>query len=405
MSKQDVAFGAAELHAAKKRGRLGRLYHGETKIDFVGRTKLWFTLSAIFLIIGLVSLFTRGLNLGIDFEGGAIFQIPSKTMTINQARDALGPFGLSGAKVQEVTSESGRSINVQTDTLDPAKSEQVRNALATKAGITADQVSRDEVGPSWGQEISNKARNALIVFLIVITLYITLRFEFKMAVPTLIALIHDVFMTVGIYSLSGLEVTPATVVALLTILGYSIYDGIVVFDKVNENTRMVSATNGVTYSDMVNLSLNQTLMRSLNTSIAALIPIMSLLGIGSILLGAKTLEEFGLALLIGLASGAYSSIFIASPTLAILKEREPRYRDIRRRVESRTQSRRAEEAQLVESTDAADVGAGNGDGEGEGDGDGQPAREPLRVPAASATGGVRMATNIPPRPRKKGKRR
>ena len=160
----------------------------------------------------------------------------------------------------------------------------------------ADQVNRDEVGPSWGKEISTKARNALIVFLIVITLYITVRFEFKMAVPTLAALVHDVIITVGVYSLSGLEVTPATVVALLTILGYSIYDGIVVFDKVNENTRLVSATNGVSYSDMVNLSLNQTLMRSLNTSIAAVIPIMSLLVIGSLMLGATTLEEFGLAL-------------------------------------------------------------------------------------------------------------
>ena len=189
----------------------------------------------------------------------------------------------------------------------------------------------------------------------------------------------------------SVEVTPATVVALLTILGYSIYDGIVVFDKVNENTRLVSATNGVTYSDMVNLSLNQTLMRSLNTSIAAVIPIMSLLGIGSVLLGAKTLEEFGLALLIGLISGAYSSIFVASPMLAILKEREPRYRDIRRRLETRGTSRRAAEPAAVA-------------GDGEEATDGKDLKEPVRVPVGTG-GPARVATNIPPRPRKKGKRR
>jgi preprotein translocase subunit SecF len=388
VSSTDVAFGVEQ---PRKRGPFGRLYHGETRIDFIGRTKLWFTISAVFLLIGLGSLFFRGLNLGIDFEGGAVFQVPTATMSVEQARDALAPFGLTGAKVQELTSESGRSIRVQTDTLDSAESVQVRDALATKAGVTPDQVSRDEVGPSWGKEISSKARNALIVFLIVITLYITLRFEFKMAVPTLVALVHDVLMTVGIYSLSGLEVTPATVVALLTILGYSIYDGIVVFDKVNENTRLVSATNGVTYGDMVNLSLNQTLMRSLNTSITALIPITSLLVIGSLMLGAKTLEEFGLALLIGLASGAYSSIFIASPLLAILKEREPRYRDIRRRVETRGSSRRT-----VEREQAATPAP-----------DGEELEEPIKVPVGTGgTGGpARTATNIPPRPRKKGKRR
>jgi preprotein translocase subunit SecF len=386
-ASSDVAFAPPQ---PRKRGPLGRLYHGETHIDFIGRTKLWFSLSAIFLIIGLGSLATRGLNLGIDFEGGAIFQVPSNSLTVEQARDVVSGFGLGGAKIQEVTSESGRSINVQTDTLDSAESTQVRDALAAKAGVAPDQVSRNEVGPSWGKEISQKARNALVVFLIVITLYITLRFEFKMAVPTLAALVHDVLVTVGVYSLSGLEVTPATVVALLTILGYSIYDGIVVFDKVNENTRLVSATNGVTYSDMVNLSLNQTLMRSLNTSIAAVIPIMSLLGIGSLLLGAKTLQEFGLALLIGLISGAYSSIFIASPLLAIMKEREPRNRDVRRRIESRSATRRAAESEPV----AAEPTATNG----------EEIEEPVPVPATAGSS-ARVATNIPPRPRKKGKRR
>ena len=384
----------ADVLAPKRRGRLGRLYHGETNIDFIGRTKLWFTISAVFLVIGLGSLFTKGLNLGIDFEGGAVFEVPSQSLTIAQARDALGPTGIADPKVQELTTESSRFIRVQTETLKPDKAQQVQQALADAAHVNVNEVNRDEVGPSWGNEISNKARNALIVFLIVITLYISLRFEFKMAIPTLIALVHDVLMTVGVYSLSGLEVTPATVVALLTILGYSIYDGIVVFDKVHENTRLVSATNRVSYGDMVNLSLNQTLMRSLNTSITALIPITSLLLIGSLLLGATTLEEFGLALLIGLASGAYSSIFIASPLLAIYKEREPRFRDIKRRMEARPTGRRAirdiaETAGDEETSADEPVAAG--------------AARPVRPTGIAGTS--RVATNIPPRPRKKGKRR
>jgi preprotein translocase subunit SecF len=388
-----------DLLAPKRRGPFGRLYHGETNIDFIGRTKLWFTISAVFLVIGLGSLVTKGLNLGIDFEGGAVFEVPTQTLSISQARDALGPLGLSDPKVQELTSQSSRLIRVQTETLTPERSQEVQKALADAAHVGINEVNRDEVGPSWGNEISNKARNALIVFLIVITLYISLRFEFKMAIPTLIALVHDVAMTVGVYSISGLEVTPATVVALLTILGYSIYDGIVVFDKVHENTRLVSASSGMTYSDMVNLSLNQTLMRSLNTSIAALLPITSLLVIGSVLLGATTLEEFGLALLIGLASGAYSSLFIASPLLAIMKEREPRYIDLRRRMTSRG-SRSEQRASASSQADVGEDAAITEDAEAEGTPD---AGE--RQPVSTYSGPIRSSTNIPPRPRKKGKRR
>ena len=207
------------------------------------------------------------------------------------------------------------NVRVQAKTSkDPAK---VDDAVKKATGASA--VSRTQVGASWGSQISRKAVRALIFFLIIVSVYIAFRFEWKMAVATLAALVHDILITVGIYAVFGLPVTPATVIAFLTILGYSIYDGIVVFDKVHENTRLVSATNRVSYGDMVNLSLNQTLMRSLNTSITALIPITSLLLIGSLLLGATTLEEFGLALLIGLASGACWSIFIASPLLSIYK--------------------------------------------------------------------------------------
>jgi preprotein translocase subunit SecF len=189
-----------------------------------------------------------------------------------------------------------------------------------------------DVGPSWGKEITAKAQRALIVFLVLISAYIWFRFEFKMAAATMAALVHDILITVGVYSIFGLEVTPPTVIAVLTILGYSIYDGIVVFDKVDENTKVMAASGKMTYTDMVNVSLNQVLMRTLNTSLTALLPILSLLVIGSFVLGATTLQEFAIALLVGLGAGAYSSIFIASPLLAILKEREPRFTAVRERL-------------------------------------------------------------------------
>ena len=252
------------------------------------------------------------------------------------------------------------------------------------AGIAPEDVSRSFVGASWGEEITEKAVRALLFFLVAITIYVTIRFEFKMALATLAALLHDILVTVGVYSLTGFEVTPATVIAILTILGFSIYDGIVVFDKVDENTRLVSTTNRMTYSDMVDLSLNQTLMRSLNTSITALLPIASLLIVGSGFLGATTLQEFALALLIGLASGAYSSIFIASPLLAVLKEREPRFRDVRRRIEARSASSGPVEAPPVD------------------DDDDDAAVEPVPVVAGSASPPRSGPTRtIAPRPRKK----
>jgi preprotein translocase subunit SecF len=390
----------SEAPAPKPHGPLGRLYHGESRIDFIGRTKLWFALSAVFLLVGLGSLLVQGLNLGIDFKGGAVFEVTSNTLTIDQARNAIGPLGVRDPKVQELRPLGGntRIVRVQTEELDSATSQKVEQALATAANVEVKDVNVNQVGASWGSEISNKARNALVVFLVIITLYISLRFEFKMAVPTLVALVHDVLMTIGVYSLSGLEVTPATVVALLTILGYSIYDGIVVFDKVHENTRLVSATNRMSYGDMVNLSLNQTLMRSLNTSITALIPITSLLVIGSLILGATTLEEFGLALLIGLASGAYSSIFVASPLLVIYKEREPRYRDIRRRMQSRPRAERDDRIERVDDLEDALTGAASSTSS-------VASEAPARTATPARTAGRRVATNIPPRPRKKGKRR
>lgn len=284
------------------------------------------------------------------------------------------------------------------------------DTIAEVTGGRVDDVNLNSVGPSWGDEISEKALRALVFFLIAITAYITLRFELKMALPTLAALVHDIVVTIGVYSVAGFEVTPATVIAVLTILGYSIYDGIVVFDKVDENTRLVGASGGLTYSAMVNLSLNQVLMRSLNTSITALLPVGSLLVLGSFVLGATSLEDFALALLIGLGAGAYSSIFIASPLLAVLKEREPRYRDVRRRLAARAQTTRAPGATPARSSAVARSASSTGDAIP------ASATDPGTALSATPTGQAKRSGTtaapaapsgrvIPPRPRKKGKRR
>ena len=268
----------------------------------------------------------------------------------------------------------------------------VSTELAKQTGTNVSKVTVDTVGPSWGRQISQKALKALIVFLIAIMLYITLRFEFRMALATVAALLHDLIVVVGIYALFNFPVTPATVIAILTILGFSIYDGIVVFDRVDENTRLVGKKAKMTYTDMANLSLNQVLMRSLNTSITALLPILSVLLIGSVLLGATTLEEFGLALFLGLLSGAYSSIFIATPLLAILKEREPRYREIRERLLSSGTGPLAvsgADGLFAGDTEEEKVGVG-------------------AAPGRSQTGVDGMHGVAPggtPRPRKQGKRR
>ncbi len=372
----------------ERRSIFRRLYHGETEIKFVGSFKKWLTVSLIVIVIGMLSLWQRGLNLGIDFDGGVVWEVPAGDVSIAEAEDAMTAAGLQGLTVQTLTADGEVHLRIEAEPLeDAAAAEEISTQLAELTGSDIDEVSLNAVGPSWGEEISRKALRALVFFLIAITIYITLRFELRMAIPTLVALIHDVLITIGVYSIAGFEVTPATVIALLTILGYSIYDGIVVFDKVDENTKLVGVGNSMTYSDMVDLSLNKVLMRSLNTSITALIPVASLLVLGSFVLGASTLQEFALALLIGLFAGAYSSIFIASPLLAILKEREPHYREVRNKIANRQPSARRSvsvpvAAEASQSASTADA-----------------------TTADATTAPVLSGRAIPPRPRKKGKKR
>jgi preprotein translocase subunit SecF len=307
-----------------------RLYHGETSFDIVGRRRLWFTISGVLVLVSLISLIVPGLNFGIDFKGGAVFRVqPERPVTEAQVRRAVG----SAAEVVQVTENEPVQVIVQTEVLGQPEVARIRTELAELAGVERNQVSTENIGSKWGSTVSRKAVIALLVFLVVVTIYVSLRMEFKMAVAALVALLHDLIITAGIFALARFEVTPATVIALLTILGYSLYDTVVVFDKVRENTGALTAMSRTTYSQATNLAVNQTMMRSLNTSLASLLPILGLLLVGSYLLGAETLKDLALALFVGVAAGAYSSIFIAPPIVAMWKEKEPRYAQLRARVE------------------------------------------------------------------------
>ncbi|MGD9995610.1 MAG: protein translocase subunit SecF [Ilumatobacteraceae bacterium] len=315
----------------QRRGPFGRLYQGETSIDFYGRRWWGIIGSAVLVLITVVSLIFNGLNLGIDFEGGVAWEVPSANISEDQVRNVLtdNDVDISNSKVQTLTPASGESrYRVQVGDYPPETVQKVQSDLAAAAGVDVSEVSSTSVSSSWGRSITEKAVRALIVFLILVALFITWRFEWRMAISAIVAMLHDVMISVGVYSVAGFEVTPATVVAFLTILGFSLYDTIVVFDKVKENTERYSGTRA-SVGDTINVSMNQVLMRSLNTSIAAVLPVLSLLVVGSEIMGAVSLREFSLALLVGLITGSYSSIYIAAPILAILREREPRYRSSR----------------------------------------------------------------------------
>ncbi len=312
----------------------GRLTTGATNYEFIRRWKTWAAISFTVMIVGLAALVGRGLKLGIDFNGGTSWEVATKSLTVAKARDAVGPIVGRGVTIQEVVAGGEKRIRVKAETSTDDTRAKVTAALAKAAGpkVAAKDVNVNFVGPSWGKDVSKKAQQALVVFFLVIALWVSIRFQWKMAVAALAAVIHDIIVTVGVYALSGFEVTPATVIAFLTILGFSLYDTIVVFDKVADNEKQVGPTGRLGYTDIVNLSMNQVLMRSLNTSFVAILPVLSLLIIGAGFMGATALGDFGLALFIGLLTGAYSSIFVASPILAWLKEREERWAGLRKRL-------------------------------------------------------------------------
>jgi preprotein translocase subunit SecF len=305
------------------------LYHGDTRFDFVGRRRIGFTISAILIIISITALAVRGLDLGVDFEGGSVVETENPAgASVGEVRDAVEGAGFAGARVQ--LTGGGEGIRVQTAELAQEREDRLAEVVAGVAGVAPEEASRTTVGPTFGEQIAQSALRALIIFLIVAALFISIRLEWEMAVAAMVALFHDLLLTAGIYSAIGFEVSPATVIAILTILGYSLYDSVVVFDKVIENVSERGDKH--TISGLVNMSMNQVLMRSVNTSLTSLLPIGSLLFVGSYVLGATTLREFALALFVGVALGTYSSIFVAAPILAIWKEREEHWQQVRRRL-------------------------------------------------------------------------
>ncbi|MFF9110713.1 MULTISPECIES: protein translocase subunit SecF [unclassified Streptomyces] len=314
-----------------KLGNLGaRLHRGEVGYDFIGNRKIWYGVSILITITAILGLAVRGLNMGIEFQGGAVFTTP-KNMSASvataegYAQDASG----HDAIVQKL---GDGSLRIQVAGIDTADADRIKDTLAKDLKVDTEKINADLVGPSWGEQIANKAWQGLAIFMILVVIYLAIAFEWRMALAALVALIHDITITTGIYALVGFEVTPGTVIGLLTILGYSLYDTVVVFDSLKEQTKDITKQTKWTYSDVANRSINGTLVRSINTTVVALLPVAGLLFIGGGFLGAGMLNDISLSLFVGLAAGAYSSIFIATPLVADLKEREPQMKALRKRV-------------------------------------------------------------------------
>jgi preprotein translocase subunit SecF len=343
-----------------------KLYSGEISYDIVGKRRRWYAISGVIFLVALISLLTRGLNYGIEFTGGAEYQVPSASCTIDQARTAVEDAGVTPSTVTQL---GGESIRVTTEAVDTAESSKIRASLAQACGVQPDDVSAQVVGPTWGGEITQKALTALVVFLALLSIFMAIYFDWRMAVAALVALVHDVVITIGVYSVLQFEVTPATVIGVLTILGYSLYDTVVVFDKVKENTRGILGQSRQTYSQAANLAVNQTLVRSINTSIVALLPVAAILFVGAGVLGAGTLKDLSLALFVGMAAGTYSSIFIATPFLAQLMERNPQMKALAGRVQARGAGSRGAQATST-ATSTATAGGPDGDTAGPPDAEG-----------------------------------
>ncbi|WP_405482725.1 protein translocase subunit SecF [Streptomyces sp. NBC_00009] len=337
-----------------KLGHLGaRLIRGEVGYDFIGKRKIWYGVSILITITAIVGLAVRGLNMGIEFEGGAVFTTPKTSVSAGTAERSAEAASGHDAIVQELGTGG---LRIQISGVDTAKSDQIKTELAKDLNVPEAKINADLVGPSWGETIANKAWTGLIVFMILVVIYLAIAFEWRMAIAALVALIHDITITVGIYALVGFEVTTGTVIGLLTILGYSLYDTVVVFDSLKEGTKDITKQTRYTYSEIANRSINGTLVRSINTTVVALLPVAGLLFIGGGFLGAGMLNDISLSLFVGLAAGAYSSIFIATPLVADLKERDPQIKALKKRV----LAKRASAAAKGES-DEAPAPQGEGD--------------------------------------------
>ncbi|MER5608092.1 MULTISPECIES: protein translocase subunit SecF [Micromonospora] len=324
-----------------KSGLAARLYRGEADLNIVGRRKLWFGVAGVLVLIAVLSFAISGFKLGIEFAGGNSFQVPASVGTLDQAERTVDDVladeapGVEVVSAQKVGGTSGEFYEMRTGQLSAEQANAAKTAMAQEFGIPADQISGSQVSEAWGSQVTSRAFLGLVIFIAVVSIYLVLRFEWRMAAAAIVSLLTNLALTAGIYSIVGFEVTPSTIIGFLTILGFALYDVVVVFDKVQENTRGITANNNVTYGEASNLALNQSLMRSLNTSVVALLPVGGLLFIGAGLLGAGTLKDLGLVLFVGMAVAFLTSILLATPLLVLLKNMDPRISAHNKRVLSR----------------------------------------------------------------------
>jgi preprotein translocase subunit SecF len=339
-SESTGADESAEQPAAQRKPWPVRLYLGEIGYDFIGRRKVWYAVSAALILICLGSMIFRGFNLGVEFAGGERFRSPGAVSQLEEVTQAVED---AGAVVTSAQAVGDNQLVVITADLSEAQSGEVSAAIAEAVEVDAADVTNTTTSASWGRDVTSKALQGLLVFLVLVLAFLIIRFQWKMAVGAMVALFHDLVITAGIYSLVGFEVTPASVIGLLTILGFSLYDTVVVFDKIDENAKGLVASQRRTYSESANLAINQVLMRSINTSIFALLPVLGLLYAGVFLIGEGTLQDLALVLFVGMLAGVYSSIFLAAPVLCDLKEREPEYQKLAKRLNARRAGSATEE--------------------------------------------------------------
>jgi preprotein translocase subunit SecF len=373
-------------------GVIHRLYHGETTFGLVRRKRVFYTISVVLVLISLGSMVFRQFNLGVEFKGGAIFTVPAPSnVSVEDTRHFVEDLGVGESTVQTLQSSTGDTkVRVETAPLTVEQRDKVLDALGERFDVRANEIDSREVGASWGEQVTKKALQGLFAFLLAVILFISLRFEPKMAAAAIVALIHDLILAAGIYSITQFVVTPSTIIALLTVLGFSLYDTVVVFDRVAENTKGLEKNSRQTYSEAAELAVNQTFMRSINTSLIALLPVSGLLFVGALLLGAGTLKDLALALFVGLGSGAYSSLFLATPLLSDLKEREPRFQALTARVLERRKGSAAPTRLSQRSAHAMPAVAAESE-------------EPPPVPAAAANATQVRRPSNPPRKKKGGR--
>lgn len=321
-----------QVASKRRQGLATRLYRGEAGLNIIGRRRVWFSVAGVVVLVAVLSFALRGFSLGIEFKGGIEFSVPASVGSIQRVEDAVSAAGATVETAQQVGRGDGATYQVRTETLSATRANEIKNRVADEFNVQPSDIGTSEVSGAWGAQVTRQAFLGLAIFLVLVIIYLIFRFEWRMAVGAVASLLLDLIATAGVYSLVGFEVSPSTVIGFLTILGYALYDVVVVFDKVQENTRGITGGSGQTYAEAANLAVNQTLMRSINTGLVALLPVGGMLFIGAGLLGAGTLEDLGLVLFVGMGVAVYSSIFFATPVLVSLKEREPRFQAHTQRV-------------------------------------------------------------------------